>query len=280
MNISPSDAKPDWAQMLSDAVEKPGIISEAYRRFWNYSVGNQLLAMFQCIQRGIELGPLNTLPGWERCGRKVKRGEKALTLCLPVQVTKLFSDCAPNEVANSDGADHLPKTITVTRFVYKRRWFVLSQTEGKEYVPPVLPDWNENLALAMLMIERVSFDALNGNVQGFARDRCISVSPIAFAPHRTLFHELGHVVLGHTTELNGFTDGDEATPKDIREVEAECVSLICCQSLGLGAEEFSRGYIQHWLNGNKINERSVQKIFKAADIILKAGVAIERPAHG
>jgi hypothetical protein len=47
--------------------------------------------------------------------------------------------------------------------------------------------------------------------------------------------------------------------------------LICCSSLGLGGEEFSRGYIQHWLKGQIIPERSAQRIFKAADQILKAG---------
>jgi hypothetical protein len=66
-------------------------------------------------------------------------------------------------------------------------------------------------------------------------------------------------------------DDSSATPRDLREVEAECVALICCSSLSLGGEEFSRGYIQHWLHGQTIPERSAQKIFKAADRILKAG---------
>lgn len=52
-----------------------------------------------------------------------------------------------------------------------------------------------------------------------------------FAPHRTLFHELAHVVLGHTAESQ-MTD-DERTPRNLQEVEAEAVALICCESLGL-----------------------------------------------
>lgn len=79
------------------------------------------------------------------------------------------------------------------------------------------------------------------------------------------------MVLGHTEELQRMDDDDSSTPRDLREVEAECVALICCSSLGLGGEEFSRGYIQHWLKGQSIPERSAQKIFKAADQILKAG---------
>ena len=88
-------------------------------------------------------------------------------------------------------------------------------------------------------------------------------------------HELAHVVLGHTEELQRMDDDDSATPRDVREVEAECVAMICCSSLELGGEDFSRGYIQHWLKGQAIPERSAQKIFKAADQILKAGRAAE-----
>lgn len=63
----------------------------------------------------------------------------------------------------------------------------------------------------------------------------------------------------------------ERTPKNLREVEAESVALLCCESLGLPGAEFSRGYIQGWIEGDVIPERSAQKIFHVADQILKAG---------
>ena len=63
----------------------------------------------------------------------------------------------------------------------------------------------------------------------------------------------------------------EYTPKNLREAEAESVALICCESLGLPGAEFCRGYIQNWLSGDVIPEKSAQKIFHAADQILKAG---------
>lgn len=96
----------------------------------------------------------------------------------------------------------------------------------------------------------------------------VAVSPVAAMPHKTLFHELAHVVLGHTSE-GSLNDGSEQTPRSLREVEAESVALLCCESLGLPGAEFSRGYIQSW--GSEIPERSAQKIFHAADLILKAG---------
>jgi antirestriction protein ArdC len=121
------------------------------------------------------------------------------------------------------------------------------------------------------MIDRVSFRHTDGNAQGYAVGREFAVSPLAYLPHRTAFHEIAHIALGHTAESTGMSDGDERSPRDVREVEAEAVSLICCQSLGLPGEEFSRGYLQHWLGKQKIEERSIHRIFKAADQILKAG---------
>lgn len=46
-----SERKPmvSWAALLEEAVKKPGFIHEAYSRFHNYSIGNQLLALFQCF---------------------------------------------------------------------------------------------------------------------------------------------------------------------------------------------------------------------------------------
>ena len=54
---------------------------------------------------------------------------------------------------------------------------------------------------------------------------------------------MAHVVLGHTTEAD-FTD-TERTPKNLREVEAESVALLCCEALNLEGANYCRGYIQN-----------------------------------
>jgi antirestriction protein ArdC len=249
---------PEWSQLLVDAVKEHGIISSAYHRFWNYSVGNQLLVLFQCMSRKLEPGPINTYLRWKELGRSVIKGEKALTLCMPVTCKQKATEAKQIEGPEQDDT-----------FIYRLHWFLLSQTTGEAYKPQELPEWSEGRALRTLAIERVPFDYLNGNAQGFARQRAISVSPIAFAPHRTLFHEIAHVVLDHTLDEE-MSDGDEITV-NLREVEAECVALICCESLRLSGAEFCRGYIQHWLQGESIPERSAQRIFKAADQMLRAG---------
>ena len=72
-----------FADLLQSAVTEPGILSRAYQQFHSYSLGNQLLALMQCHQRGIEPGSMATYRRWQELGRQVKRGEKALTLCMP-----------------------------------------------------------------------------------------------------------------------------------------------------------------------------------------------------
>src|SRR5579871_2927524 len=81
-------APAEWSALLVEAVSKPGIISEAYSRFWNYSVGNQILALWQCLLRDLTPGPINTFAGWKKLERSVKKGEKALTLCMPVTIKR------------------------------------------------------------------------------------------------------------------------------------------------------------------------------------------------
>ena len=267
---------PDWERLLVDAVKTPGALSSAYRQFWNYSVGNQLLALFECLLRGLEPGPIHTFRGWRDVGRHVKKGEKAITLCMPVDVKRKSRKARAaghdNDVtaaAKDEGDEPDTSAGTVTVFVYRPHWFVLSQTDGDPYVPTELPTWSEARSLNLLGIERVAFTHINGNCQGFARQRQVSVSPIAALPHATLFHELAHVVLGHTIE--GPLDDHDRTPKSLREVEAECVALIICESLNLPGAPECRGYIQHWLRGEMIPDRNVQRIFKTADAILKAG---------
>ena len=75
MRKTPTEEVPDWAQLLVDAVKTPGTISSAYRQFWNYSAGNQLLAWFECLMGGLQPGPIHTFPGWIKLGRYVKKGE-------------------------------------------------------------------------------------------------------------------------------------------------------------------------------------------------------------
>lgn len=252
--------KTRFSALLADAVSKPGIISSAYSAFHSYSLGNQMHAYVQCIGRNIPLGPIATFPGWKEKGRSVKKGEKAISLCMPVTMKGKRTD-------KETGTE---EEFRFSRFVFRNNWFVLSQTEGADYAAEVKsPAWDADKALAGLEVTAATFDHPDGNCQGYASGRSIAINPVAAFPHKTRFHELAHVVLGHCAEAT--MADSEQTPRDIREVEAESVAYILCSLLGLPGQNESRGYIQHWLKGAEIPEKSAMKIFSTADKILKAG---------
>jgi antirestriction protein ArdC len=254
-----------WGELLRDAVEKPGRMLEAYTAFHNYSFGNALLALEQCVRRSLQPGPLNTYRGWLERKRQVHKGEKGITLCMPMPFKRAAqADSVQDETSESETLE--------TRYAFRFRayWFVLAQTEGEEaYVPPI-PGFEIDLALRVLNVTRTPFDEMNGNIQGFANVREIAVNPLAGLPHKTTFHEIAHIVLGHTASEK-LVDSEQ-TARHIREVEAESVALICCESLGLQGADYCRAYIQHWMKTeSEIPNQSAARIFAAATSILKAG---------
>lgn len=249
--------QPQWSAMLSEAVNKPGVLSSAYSAFYNYSIGNQLLAWSQMQAREIPLGPIATFKDWQSKGRQVRKGEKAIELVMPVTINR------KDESGEKTGD-------VFTLFTMKPRWFALSQTDGEDYSHEAKsPEWDAATALDALGITEVAYNSTDGNCQGYATGSSISINPVAALPHKTRFHEIAHVVLGHTKEHD--MHDDERTPRDVREVEAESVAYICISLLGLPGQEESRGYIQHWLGGDKIEDKTAQRIFAAANKILDAG---------
>ena len=171
--------------------------------------------MFQCHERGIAPGPMATFPRWKELGRHVRKGEKALTLCMPITIKR--------KGAADTGHTDPDEPEVFTRFIYKPRWFVLSQTEGEPRPEPEIPSWDRDTALEALNVREIAFEHTDGNCLGFARERSIAINPVNPMPHKTRFHELAHVLLGHTAE--GQQADSEITPRTLRECPP--VPIIC-----------------------------------------------------
>jgi hypothetical protein len=131
MSAAGSVQTPAFADLLAKAVSEPGVISQAYSQFHQYSIGNQLLAMGQCLARGIVPGPMATFQRWKDLGRYVRKGEKAITLCQPITIKVPVED--GHVVDDSD---------VIVRFTYRPKWFVLAQTDGAELPPIPIPEWD------------------------------------------------------------------------------------------------------------------------------------------
>ena len=253
--------KPDWASLLLDVVNIPGKLSACYKAFHSYSIGNAIVAMCQLEKAGIPLGPLATYKGWLAKGRQVQKGQKAIFMCQPIMV--------------KDKTTQTEKRV----FIWKRGWFAVAQTapiEGMDQQndAPVERVFDMAKAMATLDIAEIPWGTIEGNSQGYAMGRSIAVNPVAILPHKTRFHEMAHVVLGHTSEALGLAADDEKTPQTMREVEAETVAYICIETLGLPGAVESRGYVQHWIarhGADAIPEKAAHRILMAAQKILSAG---------
>lgn len=258
-----------FADLLREAVTRPGIISEAYRAFHAFSLGNQILAASQLIERGMPIAPIASFNTWKAKGRMVRKGQKALRLFMPVTLKR----------QDRDEETGIEQEIHFQSFLLKPHWFSLDQTDGAAFTEePCSPDWEAGRAMDALGIEDIPFEMLDGNCQGYATGNQIAVSPLAVLPHKTRFHEMAHVVLGHTAE--SAMQDDERTPRNLREVEAECVAFILCSILGLPGRDESRGYVQNWLGEEPLTEKTARRIFAAAEKLIKAGdpARVCRPA--
>jgi hypothetical protein len=243
------------AEFFSEILEKPSAMHERYTAFHNYSVCNQYLAALQLPQ----VEPIATYKQWQAMGRQVQKGAKAIALRMPVTVK--------DEASETEGA-------TKSFFIFRRNWFGLSSTQGEEFTPPALPAWNEEKALETLAITKIPFQRINGNCMGFARPNLhqVSISPLVDDYYMTLFHELAHCLL----HKSGGTHGEKDKPYHVDEFEAEATAYLVGGALGVGELFYSRGYLQHFLQGGKIvdvKEANMKRALAAADKILKAGTA-------
>lgn len=98
--------------------------------------------------------------------------------------------------------------------------------------------------------------------------REVAINPVAALPHKTLFHELAHILLGHAK--------DETLQRSVREVEAEGVALLCCEAFGLDGAVYARGYLQHWLEHDELTETMARRIMATARASLPqcAGISV------
>lgn len=243
----------DWRALLEQAMTLPGSLGSTYCRFYQYSFMNQILLWAQGVTE-----PCAPFNAWKALGRiPVKGGGRAVLHPRPIRKT----DDATGE-----------KVIVAMRFKLKRSTFPYSNTAGPEVEWPELPEWDWQRAIAALDVQKVPYAMIDGNCQGYSYERTIAISQVSVYPIRTLLHELGHVMLGHTTEC---PKGESPCSRGIAEFQAESVAHLLAHELELvqwnPAE--SRAYIQGWLAGEEVTECHIRAVFGAVDKILRAGRA-------
>ena len=246
-------------------------------KFHRYSFGNVMLIMFQRpdATRVMGFGSKDGSTGWKSLGRSVRKGEHAIWILAPMTVRDREAEAeAGGKVMKVIGWKSVPV-------------FDISQTDGDELPEPVkLLDGDEpeglfaeltGVALSLGITSVTDADLGKANGVTYADGR-IEIHPDRTGLQRvkTLAHEIGHWVLGHTTSECELTRGQ-------RELEAESVAYVVMGQLGVDSGEYTFGYVAGWAGGEDAAKAqagiraSGTRIQKAVGTVLGALEAAEQP---
>ena len=197
---------------------------------------------------------------WQKLGRHVKKGEHGIPILVPIRLKHV-------EV-NDDGEEEV---------TYKLRFkvayvFDVSQTEGEPLPSPIKLLDGDDAGLLDRVVSIV--DRPVRFVEGLAANAEVDNDEVrvrADLPPRqmvkTLLHEVAHVRLGHLGER-------AALERERRELEAESVAYIVCQSLGIDSSDYTFGYLASWARSlkdvGKVLSESGKLLTKVADDIVEA----------
>ena len=201
-------------------------------RFHTYSAGNCLLIMMQRPDATRVAG----FRAWQKLGRQVKRGERAIRILAPVTYK-----------VEGDDEDEQARRVAGFRVASV---FDVSQTDGDP-----LPDFDFAQRLEgdddgglygrlAALAEREGLEVsrapelARGETNGYYTGSLIWVRPDVSArmAAKTMAHELGHHFAGHTL----------GSCREAREITAESVAFVTLGHYGIDTGAYSFGYLASW----------------------------------
>jgi hypothetical protein len=221
-------------------------------RFHKYSWHNVCLIASQCPTATRVAG----FQTWRTMGRFVRKGEKGIAIMAPI--------IRRREVASDDTN---ARTVVGFRAAHV---FDVAQTEGEPLPEPHEVSGDPGAATTALkraILERgitiELVDDLDGAL-GTSSSGCIRLlngqSPAT--EFTTLVHEYAHQLLHHAD--------DRRVSRDTRELEAEAVAFVVGGAVGLHTADASRDYIHLYRGDREALARSLDRIQRAASMILAA----------
>ena len=249
---------------------------KAMSKFHNYSFGNVMLILLQCPNASLVAG----FHKWKKdFGRSVKKGEQGIQILAPCPYKKFVEQ----EVEKPDGSKELETVVQIRQGFKVAYVFDVSQTEGRE-----LPSFG--------------VDKLTGDVQHYEEiyNAIVAVSPVPVIirdrqdssegcyNHKeqkiyinndlsqiqtvsVMIHETAHAILHALPVENGEIVGKHEKDRRTREVEAESVSYIVCQHIGIETGDSSFAYVTSWSKNKELPElkASLECISKTASKMIE-----------
>ena len=221
-------------------------------RFHKYSWHNVALIASQC-PTATRVAGFHT---WRTMGRFVRKGEKGIAIMAPIVGQR-----------DAEAADEKARAIVGFRAAYV---FDIEQTDGEPLPAPceASGDPGEKTALLKTAIleQGIAIEYADnlGGALGTSSGRRIQLlnglSPAV--EFTTLVHEHAHELL-HRAD-------DRPASRDTRELEAEAVAFVVGGAVGLNMSDASRDYILLYRGDREALAGSLNRIQRAASIILTA----------
>lgn len=243
----------------------------------NYSLNN----LFLIVAQKKDASAVASFKAWQKLGRHVLKGQKALKIWAPYQVTRKDEKGQP--VLDKKGQE-----VKDTRFRLVPV-FDVSQTDGKELPQPVYELEGTHQDYANLYRAAKETAAAKGvrleiskepmEAHGYYSPTENKIVIRAGMSERetlsTIFHEMAHADLHNPKALEG-----QKLTRTNKELQAESVAYVVANHYGLDTSSYSFGYLANWskepdsLADLEAQLSIVQK--EAADLIQRLDTAFEK----
>ena len=237
-------------------------------RFHTYSAGNVLLIMMQRPDATRVAG----FKAWQRLGRQVRRGERAIRIFAPMVYRARDEDGEDDEQARRVAGF---RTVSV---------FDVSQTDGDELPEFTFAERLEGDDDGGLFVRLAALAERNGlqvsrrpelargDTNGYYTGSMIWVRPDVSArmAAKTMAHELGHHFAGHAL----------GSCREAREITAESVAFVTLGHYGIDTGAYSFGYLLSWADDAAQLRERLGRVLELANTIIDGvdGLAAEEQA--
>lgn len=253
------------------------IFLQTMSKFNNYSLNN----LFLIVAQKKDASAVASFNAWKKLGRHVQKGQKALKIWAPYQVTRKDEKGQP--VLDKKGQE-----VKDTRFRLVPV-FDVSQTEGKELPKPVYELEGTHQDYANLYRAAKETAAAKGVLLEISKEPKEEHGYYSPAENKiviragmseretlsTIFHEMAHADLHNPKALEG-----QKLTRTNKELQAESVAYVVANHYGLDTSSYSFGYLANWskepdsLADLEAQLSIVQK--EAADLIHQLDTAFEK----
>ena len=276
---------------VNEFVMNPEIIKDYLlfkRQFREYSMNNTILIY---SERPDALG-VGTFKFWQKKGHPVKRGEKGIGIYAPIlkdyivdsagHPVSRYEEATPEQLQKLASREYSKRTVPVG--FTKKYVFDITQTSTPiEDYPKLIKEGYEldnkndyqvqNIAINRLVgksgLKLIDYDkARTGkSAQGYfipaTKEIYLQPDLTSIARFKTLVHETAHGIL-HGGK-NNLTTGE-------KEFQAQMVSLVVSDTLGLPMKDGDYGYVKSYQRDitDERKRELLDGVFKVADLVLES----------